>query len=157
MNHAAFHCRLVSLRQSHRVALAVTTVSLASAVACASFGRSERALETREWRLAELGGQPAVPSTGMRRAHLRFSADAMRVTGSGGCNSLTGSYKVVADRLVFGPIQSTSMACADARLNRQETDFHFALQGTNRYEITRDTLILIHDGERLARLVGAPR
>jgi heat shock protein HslJ len=158
MSHAVRRFHVVSCPVSRRAAGLAVTAVLASTLACASIGRSSaRALESREWRLVELRGQPAVPSTGMRQAHLRFSADSMRVSGSGGCNRIAGSYTRDGDRLAFGPILSTRMACADARLNRQETDFLATLQATNRYEISGDTLVLAHDGERLARLVGPPR
>jgi heat shock protein HslJ len=81
----------------------------------------------------------------------------MRIGGSGGCNRIAGSYTRDGDRLAFGPIASTQMACVDARLNRQETEFLAALAATNRHEIRGDTLVLARDGEPLARLVGARR
>ena len=143
--------------QLSRATLVAATTLLAVAAACASLGRSSAGLESRDWRLVELRGQPAAPSTGMRPAHLRFAADSMRVGGSGGCNRIAGTYAHSGDRLAFGPIISTRMACADTRLNRQETDFLAALQATNRYEITGDTLVLARDGEHLARLLGTSR
>lgn len=78
-------------------------------------------------------------------------------TGSGGCNRIAGPYTRDSDRLSFGAILGTRMACADARLNRQEVDFLSALQATSRNEIRGDTLVLSRDGEALARLVSAPR
>jgi len=132
--------------------------ALATVAACASLGRpTPPALDGREWRLVELRGQPAVPSSGMRHAHLRFSPESMRVVGSGGCNGISGTYTRDGDRLTFGSMISTRMACADARLNRQETDFLTAIVETNRYSLVADTLTLARDGERLVRLVGAPR
>jgi heat shock protein HslJ len=119
---------------------------------CATLGRYSADLENREWRLVELGGRPAVPSTGMREAGIRFYTDSMRMTGSGGCNQIASTYARDGDQLSFGPIRATRMACADAALNRQEADFLAALQATRRYEILRDTLILAREGERLARL-----
>lgn len=148
----------ISNHSSRFTALVAGVVLLPGLLGCASFpgGSSTGSLENRDWRLTELRGQPAVPSTGMREAQLQFSADSMRVTGSGGCNRIAGPYTRDGARLEFGPIISTKMACADARLNRQETDFLSALQSTNRHEIVADTLWLARDGERLARLVGAP-
>ncbi len=154
--HATPRFRLSSRILPRRAALAAAT--LVAAAGCATFGRSSAgSLENRDWRLVELRGQPAVPSSGMRAAQLRFNSDSMRVTGSGGCNRIAGSYARDGEALSFGPILSTKMACADPRLNRQETDFLTALQATNRYEIRRDTLVLQRDGERLARLVDTPR
>ncbi|HET9010602.1 MAG TPA: META domain-containing protein [Gemmatimonadaceae bacterium] len=127
-------------------------------VACASLGRSSTsALVDREWRLVSLHGQPAVPSTGMRAAGLRMSGDSLRMSGSGGCNRIGATYTLDGDRLSFGPILATRMACADALLNRQETDFLAALQATTRYRIAGDTLILAGAGDDLARLLRAAR
>lgn len=151
--HRADQFPIATRRFSHRL---TSSLVLSLALGCASMGRySASALESREWKLIELGSQPAVPSTGMREAGLRFSSDSMRVSGSGGCNRIAGTYSRDGERLSFGPILATKMACADARLNQQETNFLSALQATTQYEITRDTLILARDGERLARL--APR
>jgi heat shock protein HslJ len=151
----------ISRRRPMRRATATATAAAGlflAAAGCASFPRyAEYALENRDWRLVELHGQPAVPSTGMREAGLRFGSDSLRVSGSGGCNRIAGTYTRDGDRLTFGPMLSTRMACADARLNRQEVEFLGAIQATTRYEITRDTLILARDGESLARLAPAPR
>ena len=135
---------------------AITSVLLA--LGCASMGRyAFTALENRDWRLVELRGQAAVPSTGMRETGFRLSADSMRMSGFGGCNRMGGTYSRDGYQLSFGPILSTRMACADARLNRQETELVAALQATNRYEFAHDTLILARDREPLARLASAPR
>jgi heat shock protein HslJ len=146
---------LSTTRRVPRIASAVASVSLA--LGCATLGRYSADLENREWRLVELRGRPAVPSTGMRQAGIRFSPDSMRMSGSGGCNRMSGTYSRDGDRLSFGPILATKMACADARLNQQEMDFVSALQATTRYEIINDTLMLARDGERLARLGTTPR
>jgi heat shock protein HslJ len=135
-----------------RRGILVTCVAAALVLGCATLGRYSADLENREWRLVELRGRPAVPSTGMREAGVRFYADSMRMTGSGGCNQIAGTYARDGDQLSFGPIRATRMACADAALNRQESDFLSVLQATTRYEILHDTLVLARQGERLARL-----
>jgi heat shock protein HslJ len=126
------------------------------ALCCATLGRYSADLENREWRLVDLRGRAAMPSTGMREAGIRFFTDSMRMTGSGGCNQIASTYARDGDQLSFGPIRATRMACADAALNRQEADFLSALAATTRYEILHDTLILARGSERLARL-ATPR
>lgn len=98
-----------------------------------------------------------MPNTGMRAAYLQFAPDSGRVTGSGGCNRISGPFTRDGDRLQLGPIVSTRMACADGRLNQQEVEFLSALESTNRYAIAGDTLTLLRDDEPLARLRAAPR
>ena len=49
-----------------------------------------------------------------------------RVAGDGGCNRYMGSYEGEGDRLKFGPLASTRMACPEALMN-QDDRFHQAL------------------------------
>jgi len=51
-----------------------------------------------------------------------------RLSGSGGCNRLSGVVRASGDRLTFGPIAATRMACAPA-VNAQEETF-LAVLGT---------------------------
>ncbi len=61
---------------------------------------------------ADAGTAASVPA-GVR-AHLTFTADG-RFTGSGGCNSLTGTYAVDGAKLTFAEVGTTRMACTDER------------------------------------------
>lgn len=45
-----------------------------------------------------------------------------RVSGSGGCNRLSGSVRISGDTLTFGPLAATRMACSPA-VNAQEQTF----------------------------------
>ena len=135
--------------------LAVALVTPVTILACASQSRGSRgpSLESTYWRLTEIRGQPVIPVNGPRELHLVFSGDSGRVSGSAGCNRFSGTYTLTG-RLQFGPLMSTKMACAEDRLNRQETDFLGVLQAASRHEITGDTLILASAEERLARFVA---
>ena len=146
-------------RPCGRLLCVATLAVLTLAVGCVTpAGRaSTSALEGRYWRLAELRGQPALPTPGAREAGLQFAADSMRVSGSGGCNRVSGPYTREGQRLEFGPMISTKMACADQRLTEQESVFLSALSSVNRHEVTGDTLVLFHDNDRLVRLVAASR
>ena len=138
--------------------VATVAFAVASFVACASPPKraSGRVLEGTYWRLTELRGQPIAAINGPREPHIVFAADGGRVSGSAGCNRFSGPYKA-GDRLELGPLMSTKMACADDRLNRQETDFLRVLQSTSRYDIAGDTLTLASSEERLARFVAVPK
>jgi putative lipoprotein len=112
-------------------------------------------LEDITWRLVELTGQPALPGPNQNTARLRFERDSSRVTGSTGCNRLTGPYTRDGASLRFGPAITTKMACADPRLNEQEQRFVAALQATERYQIERDTLTLLGSAGAVARFAAA--
>ena len=115
-------------------------------------GSSATPLENRNWRLVEVGSQPA--TSGPRGVYLQFASDSARVTGSTGCNQLTGPFMRDGSALTFGAMITTKMACVDPRLNQQEHAFLAALQATQRYEITGDTLILIGAAGPVARLAA---
>src|SRR4029079_2397513 len=117
-----------------------TLVVLTLAAGCVTpAGRvSASPLEGRYWRLAELRAHPALPTPGTREAGLEFSADSMRVSGSGGCNRVSGPYTRDGSRLELGQLISTRMACADQRLTEQEGAFLSALASVNRHEVTGD-------------------
>jgi heat shock protein HslJ len=71
-----------------------------------------------------------VPVTGSRPPTLRLSNG--QVTGSSGCNTFTGSYKLTQERLEFGPLATTRMACEPAVME-QEARFLSILAAARSY------------------------
>ena len=144
------------MRSSTLLVLLAAALPLAACATTA--GVAGRALGDAEWRLVELGGRAAVAGEGPAGgAHLRFAADSGRVTGSTGCNRLAGPYTLDGDRLRFGTLVSTRMACVDPARQRQEGDFMRALEATRRHAVAGDTLALLGDdadAAPLARLVA---
>lgn len=132
-----------------------TLLLLAALAACATPGGTGATalLENTTWRLADLSGSPAIGSEGERGARLEFIADGGRVTGSTGCNRLTGTFTRTGEELRFGPTATTRMACLDPRLNAQEQTFVAALTSTERHRIDGDTLVLIGRSGPVARLL----
>ncbi|MCA0317719.1 MAG: YbaY family lipoprotein [Proteobacteria bacterium] len=57
---------------------------------------------------------------------LEIAADGS-VSGSGGCNRMAGKATIAGDRISFGPIASTNMACVPAAMD-QEQKFFAALR-----------------------------
>ncbi|MCP2014576.1 heat shock protein HslJ [Deinococcus sp. HSC-46F16] len=89
------------------------------------------------WQLA--GGTALRPLAG-NAPSLTFAGT--RVTGSGGCNRLTGSVQAGAGRVTFGPLATTRMACAPA-VNAQEAVFLRFLTGPSlRASVDGQTLTL---------------
>jgi heat shock protein HslJ len=102
------------------------------------------------WTLVELGGV-ATPDDG---AHIELSADESRVSGSGGCNRLVGTFELSDTTLRFGPLATTRMACAPDVMEREDA-FLRVLAETSRYELAGTTLALLDENGVLARLTSA--
>jgi imidazolonepropionase-like amidohydrolase/heat shock protein HslJ len=98
----------------------------------------ESKLTEIEWTLAALGGEAIPGQTGGRPITLSFSPDG-RVSGSGGCNRVSGSYTRQGDALKFGPLATTRMACPAMDLERR---FLGALAATARWKIVSGALEL---------------
>ena len=93
------------------------------------------------WKLTAYGPKDTpTPAVTDAEANLTFEADGS-VGGSGGCNSLGGTYEVDGDQITFSEVTSTLMACEDARM-AQESVVTQVLSGTAEYEIQDDTLTL---------------
>jgi len=74
-------------------------------------------LEDQEWVLTELMGEPVSLPEGQPAPSLHFDPSTGRVSGSDGCNRLMGSYRLFErDRIEFGQLAGTLMACPDMTL-----------------------------------------
>lgn len=65
------------------------------------------------WKLVEMDGAPAPTGSGGKELHLLLQPDKPIARGFSGCNRFTGDYTLEGDRLSFGPLASTRMACAE--------------------------------------------
>lgn len=104
------------------------------------------------WLLRTLDGKPAEPKNARQEPHLVF-ASGLVLNGSGGCNNLSGSYKVEQDRLTVSNLGSTKMMCPDAMAVEQ--GFMDALRKTQNFRIKGNTLTLLASGKALATLEAA--
>lgn len=137
---------------------ALATLLIAASSACTSVSL-DQPIESRTWRLASIDSQPVIPSDDPRQAaQIVFDGGAQRVSGSGGCNRISGSYQRSGAQLKIGPMVSTRMACLDASRGQLETRFLAALQATASYSLAGSELILIDArGQTLAKLDGSNR
>lgn len=103
------------------------------------------------WRLVELEGQPSIAGGGAREPHLRFTEE--RVSGATGCNTLGGRYERTGERLRFGDLFSTRMACVEEDRMAQETRFMRALEGVDRYAVSGNILTLFNGEGAVAKFV----
>ena len=120
----------------------------ASTAQSAPSSSAMKPLEGPYWKAIELAGKPMPAQDPQREAHLQFQAGG-RVSGSDGCNRLTGTYQRSGDRLTFGQMAATQMACVDA--TDIEGPFREALKNVARFTINADRLEFFDaSGTRLA-------
>ena len=136
-----------------RMALPFVLAATALAAGCTSVSL-DQPIEARTWRLASIDSQPVIPSDDPRQsAQIVFDGGTQRVSGSGGCNRITGSYQRTGAQLKIGPLASTRMACLDNARGQLETRFLAALQASTSYTMAGNELILLdRRGQTLAKL-----
>jgi len=88
------------------------------------------------WRLDSLAG--AVVQGGTAPT-LEFASDG-RASGNGSCNRFNGVVSVEGDRIQFGGIAATRMACAEAARMQREEAYFAALQAAVRFEMDAESL-----------------
>lgn len=97
------------------------------------------ALTGTYWKLVEAMGKPAGTDLS-KQPHIQLHEEDSLITGTGGCNSMSGSYKLLPNgRISFSQIVSTMMACPDMET---EAAMSKALQTADSYVIIGDTLVL---------------
>ncbi|WP_419785144.1 META domain-containing protein [Pseudodesulfovibrio sp.] len=67
------------------------------------------------------------------------------VSGSGGCNTFTGTYTLEGDELKFGPLTSTEKACGGATGEQEFTYLSF-LARVSRVEVDGDEMDFFVEG-----------
>lgn len=111
---------------------------------------SAASLQDTYWKLTILGDAPVTVASRQTEPHIILHPATRRVTGSGGCNRLTGRYEATVDRVSFSQILITMMACPEGM--ETETAFRKALGRANRWKVTAQQLELFDAaGIRLAR------
>ena len=121
----------------------------------ASNQTSGEQVENTHWRLVHLRDSPIVEASLQREAYLVLNSASRRVTGSGGCNQISGSYKLKRDQLTFGHMSVTMMACA--RGMETEKDFLAELRRAAKWKIEGPNLELFDaGGTMVARFERGP-
>jgi putative lipoprotein len=111
----------------------------------------DRMLINTYWKLTALRSAPAVAPGRQREAHVVLQADGQSIVGSGGCNRLTGTYRVEGEALTIETLATTEMACEEGMA--QEERFLESLREVRRHRIRGDRLELLDEaGGVLARL-----
>ncbi len=121
----------------------------------ASQAAADAPLENTHWKLAALGDASVSADSVQSEAFLVLDPQQHRVSGSGGCNRLTGSYELNGDELKFGQTAGTMMMCPKGMDTEQA--FLKSLGRANKWKITGPSLALFDsDGNVLARFDASP-
>lgn len=125
------------------------------ALSCASSKKSGSETLTGNW---ELSFFPTTDKTfdeifGQRRPQLQFNNDNKTVTGTTGCNRLSGSYSRSGHEFSFGTnFITTKMACP----GYEESIFLESLNRVNRYELVNGQLRFQHDSSLVMSFIRKP-
>lgn len=125
-------------------------VDVISKTPAEKFGEST-SLEDTSWVMEEYRDADGnlVPGLGDTTVTAEF-ADG-QISGSSGCNSYSGSYEINGDRIEFGLLASTMMACPEPQM-ALESGYLSALGSSTRFELNESSLTLMDDsGEILMR------
>lgn len=109
----------------------------------------ETTLHDTHWMAVELDGQALTAD--IKRPYLVLSADN-RVSGFGGCNTISGSYEHSGKKLTFGNIISTKMFCESAK--DLEPAFLKILTETTHYTIHDHQLVFYTQDQVRARFIS---
>lgn len=113
--------------------------------------RSNASLTNTYWRLVRLGEVEVGVADGRREPFVILRDDGS-MNATVGCNMMRGSHETEGERLRFGPVASTMMACPPP-LDTSERALGAALEATVDYAIAADTMVLFDGaGETVATL-----
>lgn len=99
-------------------------------------------LENTYWKLISLGEVP-VTAVSQQEPLFVLNSETHRVSGSGGCNRLTGSYELKGDHLTFSQMATTMMTCAEGM--DTEKAFLKALTEAKTWKMAGGELELLND------------
>jgi copper homeostasis protein (lipoprotein) len=98
-------------------------------------------LEKTEWKLVRLGETAVKGDDLHRQPQIVLDPATHRVSGSGGCNRIMGGYELKGEKLTFGQMASTMMACANGM--ETERDFLKALGLVKQWKVAGRQLELM--------------
>jgi heat shock protein HslJ len=126
-------------------------VAILLVAGCTDSGQSRHTpLPGTTWNLVELNNSK-IEHPGPQVPHLRFETD--KVTGNDGCNNFFGAYTLDGNKLKFGMLASTRMACP--QINDLDIEFNKVITMTSSYRISGDRLELFEEDKLLASFIAA--
>jgi heat shock protein HslJ/uncharacterized lipoprotein YbaY len=104
----------------------------------------QAALENTHWKLTRLGQTPLSDSP-QQEPYVVLDPANQHVSGSGGCNRITGTYKLKGNELTFSRMVATMMACMQGM--DTERKFLKTLGDVTSWKITGHTLQMFDDNQ----------
>lgn len=111
---------------------------------CGGRNLPPESLNDTVWKIVMMDQMPVLEGA---QTELRFSGG--RVSGTAGCNRVTGSYSLSGNDLTFGEMATTRMMCGEKQM-AQEAKFLALLKGTvtKRYTVDGDLILTNESGQR---------
>jgi heat shock protein HslJ len=111
---------------------------------CGGRNLPPESLNCTNWTILMMDQLPVIDGIS---TELRF-ADG-KVSGSGGCNRISGSYTAKGGDIIFGVLAATRMACPEKQM-AQEAKLMSLLNGkvTTRYNVNGDLILTNESGQR---------
>lgn len=124
---------------------------------CGSGISLDEPIEGPVWRLEQLGDDAVTPTGDPQRdAQVQFDRSNGKVSGSGGCNRVTGTFQRSGSTLKLGQLAATRMACTDPARGANEAQFFAALQSTTSYRLQGNSrMTLLDSGGRTLAVLSA--
>jgi heat shock protein HslJ len=130
---------------ANRALWSVWLVVLSLGLAACGQGSQTIELEGTQWVLVEMAGQSPIDG---RTITIGFEDG--EVSGYLGCNSFSGPYSLRGERLEFGLLMTTLMACVEDELMQQESRLADLLGQVDRAQMVEGRLhLVLSDGGRL--------
>ncbi|MCJ8167985.1 META domain-containing protein [Atopomonas sediminilitoris] len=123
------------------------TLSLGLIAGCAQQPTAPQLGVGTEWKAESIDGNAMID-----RSHVSFTLhEEGRAVGSAGCNRWFAPYTLEGDKISFGPVGSTMMACSEA-LMEQEQRFLKALHSVKQWQLrSSGELVLTGDNSIVLR------
>jgi heat shock protein HslJ len=93
------------------------------------------------WTAFEIDGRPVDAGDSQRPPSIALAGENNRVSGSTGCNRISGTYTQQGNTLRFGMLVMTRVACVPDR-SATENAFVAAMEATTSQAIENQTLVL---------------
>ncbi|AXC14753.1 protein of unknown function DUF306, Meta and HslJ [Acidisarcina polymorpha] len=115
-----------------------------------SSASSRLSVTETQWNLVELNGSPVSSRSPGSQPYIYLQTQGDKLSGSGGCNRLFGSFDLSGSSLQFHSVAQTLMACPGNSAER-ESALLDALKLTTSFQVSGDVLLLRVDDRVLAR------
>lgn len=119
----------------------IAALALAIGAGAAGEVSVDSPLQGTYWKLVRLQGQPVSVADNQREPYLVFDDNRQRVTGSGGCNRLSGGFELAGDTLRLGQLGGGMMVCPQGMA--QEQRFLQTLARVQRYRVSGSRLDML--------------